>query len=161
MEPFLATLVLTIFLAGMLLRLTWIDATTLRLPDRYTLPLIALGIGLAVVLPDPTLAARLIGAVAGFVSLGLIGEIHFRRTGVEGLGLGDAKLLAAAGAWLGWQALPTVVLIAAVTGLCVAALRGAGRRHAPIAFGPMLAFGFFLCWIVQRFFPGTALFAWA
>lgn len=149
---------LTAVLAGILLRLAWIDHRTFRLPDRYTLPLIVLGLGLSPLFGEPAFTARLIGAVAGFLSLGLIGEIHFRRTGAEGLGLGDAKLCAAAGAWLGWQALPMVVLIASVAGLAYATALRRTDRGAPIAFGPMLALGFFLCWIGQRLFPVTGPF---
>ena len=104
------------------------------------------------------MTARLIGAAAGFLSLGLIGELHFRRSGAEGLGLGDAKLFAAAGSWLGWQALPLVLLIAALAGLAYAILR-LGPRDAPIAFGPMLAFAFLLCWIVQGFFTLSSPFS--
>ena len=144
---------LTAVLAGILLRLAWIDCKTFRLPDHYTLPLIVLGLGLSLLFAQPTFTARLIGAAAGFMSLGLIGEIHFRRTGVEGLGLGDAKLFAASGAWLGWQALPMVLLVASVSGLLLAATLRRGPRAAPIAFGPMLALGFQLCWIAPTFFP--------
>ena len=151
--------VLTAGLAGILLRLAWIDVKTLRLPDGYTLPLIVIGLGLAVFIPQPTLAARLVGAAAGFLSLGLIGEIHLRRTGIEGLGLGDAKLFAAAGAWLGWQALPVVVLIASLAGLVWVTMLRRAPHSAPIAFGPMLTLGFFLCWIGQGFFQMSWRFA--
>lgn len=139
---------LTVGLAGTLLRLAVIDLKTFRLPDAYTLPLVAAGLTLGGVFDDPAPVARLIGAAAGFAILALIGELHFRRSGTEGLGLGDAKLFAAAGAWLGWQALPLVLLIAAVTGLVYAVAKGGGRA-APIAFGPMLALGFWLCWAGQ------------
>ena len=138
---------LSVFLAAVLLRLTWIDVKTFRLPDSYTLPLIAVGLGLPWLIAGPDLLARLIGAAVGFASLGLIGEIHFRSKKVEGLGLGDAKLFAAAGAWLGWQALPVVILIASVSGLLYATLFRRGRLHDGIAFGPMLALGFLLCWL--------------
>ena len=143
--------VLTAILAGMLLRLSWIDAKTLRLPDSHTFPLIVMGLGLALLFPEPTFQARMIGATAGFLSLGLVGEIYFRRTGAEGLGLGDAKLFAAAGAWLGWQALPIVLLIASVTGLVFVATRRRKDRTPAVPFGPMLAGGLFLCWVGQMF----------
>ena len=66
---------------------------------------------------------------------------------VEGLGLGDAKLFAASGAWLGWQGLPPVLLIAALGGLGQAMLRAAPQRHRPLAFGPWIAVGFFSLWL--------------
>lgn len=138
---------LTIFLTAVLLRLSWLDINTLRLPDSYTLTLIIVGVGLPWLIPGPDLLARLMGATAGFASLGLIGEIHFRRTKVEGLGLGDAKLFAAAGAWLGWQALPVVVLIGSMSGLVYAIIFRRGRLQEGIAFGPMLALGFLLSWL--------------
>jgi leader peptidase (prepilin peptidase)/N-methyltransferase len=144
------TFVLTVGLAAVLLRLALIDMKTYRLPDVYTLPLIAFGLCLAWAFPLPVLADRVIGTAAGFLSLALIGEVHFRRSGTEGLGLGDAKLFAAAGAWLGWQTLPVVLLIATTTGLIFALSQGGGKT-IPIAFGPMLGLGFLLCWIGQTF----------
>lgn len=148
----LLSIALSGLLAGILVRLAWIDLKTLALPDRYTLPLIGLGLGLSVFLPQPTFSARLIGAVAGFLILGLIGEVYFRRTGSEGLGLGDAKLFAAAGAWLGWQALPMVLLVASLCGLVYVTMLRRAERNLPVAFGPMLALGFFLSWVQQSFF---------
>ena len=140
---------LSVYLAGILFRLSWIDVKTLRLPDIFTLPLIILGLGLSWVMPEPGFQPRVIGAAAGFLSLALIGELYFRRTGVEGLGLGDAKLFAASGAWLGWQALPQVLLIASLTGLFYVGLFRRGKRETAIAFGPLLALGFMACWITQ------------
>jgi len=140
---------LTVFLTAVLLRLSWLDIKTLRLPDSYTIPLIMLGLWLPWLIPGPDFPARVIGATAGFASLGLIGEIHFRRTKVEGLGLGDAKLYAAAGAWLGWQVLPVVILIGSMAGLIFAAIFRRGRLREGIAFGPMLALGFMLSWLWQ------------
>lgn len=82
---------------------------------------------------------RLIGAVAGFVSLWAIGEAYRRVRGREGLGLGDAKLLGAIGAWMGWMALPFVLLAASVIGLVAAALTGALTRDRAVPFGAALA----------------------
>ena len=140
-------------LAAILLRLAVIDIKTLRLPDTYTWPLILVGLALSALVALPAPGDRVIGAVGGFLSLALIGAVHFRRTGVEGLGLGDAKLFAAAGAWLGWQALPVVMLIAAVAGLIYATAFRRGPRDAPLPFGPMLAAAFLTVWIAQSFFP--------
>jgi leader peptidase (prepilin peptidase) / N-methyltransferase len=84
----------------------------------------------------------------GFVLLAVIGEVYFRRKGTEGLGLGDAKLFGAAGAWLGWQALPTVLLIGSVGGLVFALIRGRTDR---VAFGPWLALGLWVMWVARRY----------
>ncbi|MES2665532.1 MAG: A24 family peptidase [Pseudomonadota bacterium] len=143
-----ATLILTLAL----LAIARIDARSLRIPDVISLPLICAGLLLAAA--QPGWQDHLIGAVVGFAVLGGLGEAYFRRTGREGLGLGDAKLFAAAGAWLGWQALPQVLLIAALGGLAFAALRR--QTAGGIAFGPWLALGFWLVWMGQRVisYPG-------
>ena len=90
--------------------------------------------------------------MAGFAAFAAIAGIYRRARGREGLGLGDAKLLAAAGAWLGWQALPGVVLIAAASGLAFALATplGGGKLAwtSRIAFGPHLALAFWLTWLL-------------
>ncbi len=135
-------------LAGVLLLASVIDARRLLLPDLITLPLLASGLALALLEP-PGLPERLLGAAAGFLAFAGIGLLYRRWRGRDGLGLGDAKLLAAAGAWVGWTALPSVVLLAAVGGLVWSfATRQAADR--PLPFGPFLAVGF---WIVWRFGP--------
>ena len=118
-----------------------IDLITLRIPDILTLPLVALGLVVAGFGGLPILANHLIGAGVGFLILALFGEIFYRMRGIEGLGLGDAKLFAAAGAWLGWQALPMVLLVAASGGLVWALVR---RQSGELAFGPWLALGFWV-----------------
>ena len=87
------------------------------------------------------------GSIVGYIVFWLLGEMFFRWQDREGLGLGDAKLLSAAGAWLGIMALPTLVLIAAGSALGFAALRNA-PRGAPLAFGPFLAFAFWLLLLI-------------
>jgi leader peptidase (prepilin peptidase)/N-methyltransferase len=100
-----------------LLTLAVLDARHLWLPDVLTLPLAALGLTLGDwVLPAP-FPDRVIGAVAGAMFLALLAFAYRKLRGREGLGLGDAKLLGAIGAWMGWQALPFVLLIASVTAL--------------------------------------------
>jgi leader peptidase (prepilin peptidase)/N-methyltransferase len=102
---------------------------------------------------DPGLVpGHMIGAAVGFATFALIGLAYRHLRGREGLGLGDAKLLAGAGAWLGWQALPGLVLIAAVSALALAlagALAG-GRLSATtrVAFGSHLALAFWLVWLL-------------
>ncbi len=141
--------VATALLAMILLAVTVVDLRSFRIPDALSLPLILLGLAVAYAAPRQPIHDHLIGAVTGFASLALIGGWYFRKNGTDGLGLGDAKLFAAAGAWLGWQMLPAVLLIAALGGLAYALSTGRGQRHAAIAFGPWLALGVWLCWLWQ------------
>jgi leader peptidase (prepilin peptidase) / N-methyltransferase len=102
---------------------------------------------------DPALVvSHLVGALAGFAAFAAIAFVYRRLRRREGLGLGDAKLLAAAGAWLGWQALPGLVVIAAVCALAVALARAVtGDRLSAttrIAFGSYLALAFWLVWLL-------------
>jgi leader peptidase (prepilin peptidase) / N-methyltransferase len=138
----------TVILAAVLIRLVIIDLQEFRLPDRLTLPLIGLGLGLAAWRLGDWPVQALIGAALGYGVFWLIGFVYFRWRGVDGLGQGDAKLLAAAGAWLGSAALPWVVLLAAVGALFWALATGRGRVM-PLAFGPWLAGGFWAMWIAR------------
>ncbi|NYT23189.1 prepilin peptidase [Alcaligenaceae bacterium] len=125
-----------------LLALAWIDAETGFLPDMLSLPLLWLGLlvnlgGALVPLQDAVL-----GAVAGYLVLWCVYWLFRLCTGREGMGHGDFKLLAALGAWLGWAALPWVLLISSSLALAVVfILRLAGRRtlSGAISFGPYLA----------------------
>ncbi len=145
---------ITLVLTGVLLAIAVIDLRQFRIPDALSLPLIAAGIGLAAIWPGPGpghVGHHLIGAGAGFLLLAGLGEAFYRLRGAEGLGLGDAKLFAAAGAWLGWQGLPAVLLIAAGAGLVWALVRWlVWRRTGRLAFGPWLALGFWLCWLAGQ-----------
>ena len=146
-----APLWLSCALALVLLALAEVDRRTLALPDLVTLPLVAAGLAVAAALAPARWTDHVTGALAGFAALAAIGWGYARLRGREGLGLGDAKLLAAAGAWLGWQALPGVVTIAAA-GALLAALAGRafGRPLSatdPVPFGPTLALGFWLSWL--------------
>ena len=134
-----ATVVLTL----LLLAIAWADLRTMRIPDSLNALLAASGLALAALGERPW--DHVIGAVAGYALFWAIGEAYFRRTGREGLGLGDAKLFGAAGAWLGWQALPFVLLIAALAGLAAALL----QRRSELAFGPWLALGLWAMWVAQ------------
>lgn len=130
-----------------LLVLTWIDLKTFRLPDLITLPLIPLGILQAWLLTGDW-KSSVLGAVIGYSAFVLI-EIGFKQLrGKDGLGRGDAKLLAAGGAWVGWTGLPFIVLIASGSGLA-ALLLPSFRKQADqgrIPFGPFLAFAIALVW---------------
>jgi len=131
-------------LLWMLIALAVIDLETGYLPDALTLPLALAGLavnGLGAAFVDGQTA--LIGAVAGYAVFRAIAEAFYRLRGIEGLGLGDAKLLGALGAWLGWPALPPIVFIGALAGLIGAlTMRLAGVRmtaQTPLPFGPALA----------------------
>jgi leader peptidase (prepilin peptidase) / N-methyltransferase len=134
-----------------LLALAAIDLRHYLLPDALTLPLIAAGLAVAWLIEPARLWDHVLGAAAGFVGFVAIAWLYRRLREREGLGRGDAKLLGAGGAWLGWQALPSVVALAAVVALAVAlagtllgAKLGATTR---IAFGPYLALAIWLVWL--------------
>lgn len=147
----LSWLLFSAVLGCTLLALGWIDWCTLRLPDALTMPLIAIGL-LAAWLGQPgAFYSGVIGAACGYGALVAIGLGYRWLRGRDGLGRGDAKLLAAGGAWLGWAALPTVVLLAALLGLIVALAQCArGEKltsQTMIPFGPPLALAIWLIWI--------------
>lgn len=127
-----------------LIALTFIDFDTQLLPDTITLPLLWLGLlfnlsGLFSSLPD-----AVIGAVAGYLVLWSVYWLFKFATGKEGMGYGDFKLLAAIGAWLGWQMLPLVILLSSLVGAAVGIVLIIAARHGrniPIPFGPYLAGG--------------------
>jgi leader peptidase (prepilin peptidase) / N-methyltransferase len=129
-----------------LLALTLIDLDHKLLPDSITLPLLWAGVVIAAfpVGDKPLftdLHSSVVGAVAGYLSLWTVYQLFKLMTGKEGMGYGDFKLLAAIGAWLGWQKLPLVILLSAVVGSVVGVglIAGGRSRHVPIPFGPYLA----------------------
>jgi leader peptidase (prepilin peptidase)/N-methyltransferase len=143
--------------------LSVIDARTLRLPDALTLPLIALGLVAAHTLGEP-LVLHAFGALIGYAGLVLVEVGYQKLRGRPGLGRGDAKLLAAGGAWCGAIALPLVLLAASLAALMHVLVVGLVTRReirgdSAMAFGPFLGFGIALIWTLQRIAPaGTALF---
>ncbi|TMH54377.1 MAG: prepilin peptidase [Betaproteobacteria bacterium] len=127
-----------------LIALTFIDFDTQLLPDSITLPLLWSGLLANVVgfVPGVSLRDAVVGAIAGYVALWTIYWLFKLVRGKEGMGYGDFKLLAALGAWLGWQMLPLIVLLSsfvgALIGIGLVVFRG--RDHQiPLAFGPYLA----------------------
>lgn len=134
-----------------LLAVSVIDFRHLILPDLLVLPLIPAGILLHALIAPDRWVDHAIGAVAGFLVFAAIRETFFLIRRREGLGLGDVKLLAAAGAWVGWQGLPSVVLTGTIIALGgLFALRAAGRAvdlKAELPFGPALAIATWLVWI--------------
>jgi len=128
--------------AWALLALTAIDLDTQLLPDDITLPLLWAGLLINMSGTFVPLRTALIGAVAGYLALWLVYWGFKLATGKEGMGYGDFKLLAAIGAWLGWQKLPLVILLSSVVGAVVGISLIVLARHGrdkPIPFGPYLA----------------------
>ena len=138
-------------LGWILLLLAVIDWRTQLLPDLVTLPLLALGLIWAVVMAPETIVGRLIGVASGFGGLALLAFAYTCLRGREGLGLGDAKLLGAIGAWVSWQGLPTVVLWGSMLGLLFALARSVAGHRVQLSdrlpFGVFLAAGGWLVWL--------------
>jgi len=130
-----------------LLALALIDIDHQLLPDSMTLPLLWAGLLISAVPLDgiplfTDLRSSVIGAAAGYATLWSVYQLFKLITGKEGMGYGDFKLIAALGAWLGWQSLPLVILLSAGVGAAVGIamiLIGGRSRHVPIPFGPYLA----------------------
>ena len=131
-----------IVLTGYLIALTGIDADHQLLPDNLTLPLLWMGLVLSLfqVFTDP--ATSILGAAAGYLSLWLVYHLFRLLTGKEGMGFGDFKLLAALGAWMGWQMLPLIILFSSLVGAVVGIILMVLRKHQsgqPMPFGPFIA----------------------
>ncbi|MEJ6679862.1 MAG: prepilin peptidase [OM182 bacterium] len=131
--------------AWFLLALSLIDLDHHLLPDDLTLPLLWLGLLVSAFnlgLPGVSLFDAVIGAAAGYITLWSLFWAFLLGTGKEGLGYGDFKLLAALGAWLGWQAILPVLLLASLAGAAIGLILivfGGRERSAPLPFGPFLA----------------------
>jgi leader peptidase (prepilin peptidase)/N-methyltransferase len=134
-----------------LLLLAAIDWRVQLLPDVLTLPLMLAGLVASFLLPLGLWWDHAIGAVAGFAVLAVVARLYHRLRKREGLGLGDAKLMAALGAWVGWQALPAVLLVGSLLGLLFAiglSLYGRGLRMTDrLPFGVFLAAAGWLVWL--------------
>jgi leader peptidase (prepilin peptidase)/N-methyltransferase len=133
-----------------LIALTFIDADTTLLPDDITLPLLWLGLIVNLFGIFAPISSAIVGAVAGYLSLWLVYWGFKLITGKEGMGYGDFKLLAAIGAWLGWQFLPLVILLSALVGAVIGivgiVLRGR-EQGAKLPFGPYLSAAGFIAMI--------------
>lgn len=131
-----------LLLVWSLIALTFIDLDTFLLPDDITLPLLWLGLLLNLDHAFVSLESAVIGAMLGYLSLWSIYWLFKLVTGKEGMGYGDFKLLAAIGAFLGWQSLPVVILLSSIVGACVGITLMIFAKHGretPIPFGPYLA----------------------
>jgi leader peptidase (prepilin peptidase)/N-methyltransferase len=127
-----------------LLALTFIDFDTQLLPDDITLPLLWAGLLLNLTHTYTDLSSAVIGAALGYLTLWGVYWLFKLITGKEGMGYGDFKLLAAIGAWMGWQMLPLVILTSSLVGAVVGITLIVVARHGrniPIPFGPYLAGG--------------------
>lgn len=144
-------IIISLVLALALAALSAIDLNRYELPDAITLPLVGLGLIVSYGVGLMPLWWSAVSAGLGFALLAGVARIYHHVRGRAGLGLGDAKLLAASGAWLGADAIPTVLLWAtgaALACVVVASLRHAGLSGATrIPFGPFLCFGTWLVWL--------------
>lgn len=153
-QPAMLPAALTALLGWQLLLISVVDAENFWLPDALTLPLAAAGFAAAGLLNPHALIASATGTVAGYVALQAIRLGYRALRGREGMGGGDPILFAAAGAWVGWPGLPSVLLWAAAAGLSVVAAIWLIRRS--LAAADRLPFGVFLCiglWMVWLFGP--------
>lgn len=146
--PETRTLPWILILVWLLIAMSVIDFDTQLLPDNLTLPLMWLGLIYSTLPGSPVSPVdAIIGSAAGYTVLWLLFQIHYFFTKRQGMGYGDFKLLAAAGAWLGWQSLPFVLLIAATTGLLISVALILFRNHdknRAVPFGPYLAIAFLI-----------------
>ncbi len=133
-----------LWLASLLIWISIWDLKHLRIPDLANAVLALSGLLVAAWRSDGWPASQMAGATVGYILFAGIGAVYFRRTGEDGLGLGDAKLLGAAGAWVGLAALPGLVALAAISAL-VYALAAKCRR---LAFGPWLSASLLLHWML-------------
>jgi leader peptidase (prepilin peptidase) / N-methyltransferase len=137
-----ATMLFALVFCASLVILTGIDLDTQLLPDQVTLPLLWLGLLVNINATFVRLPDAVIGAAAGYLILWSVYWLFKLVTGREGMGYGDFKLLAALGAWFGWQMLPMMLLVSslvgAIIGITMMVVQGKNRRTA-IAFGPYLA----------------------
>ncbi len=127
-----------------LLALTAIDFDTQLLPDDITLPLLWLGLLLNQFAVYTNLSSAVLGTAIGYLALWSVYWLFKLTTGKEGMGYGDFKLLAALGAWLGWQMLPLIILLSSLVGAVVGITLMMALKHGrniPIPFGPYLAGG--------------------
>lgn len=147
-----------------LLALAWIDWRSLLLPDVLTLPLLLAGLMVTWWLEPVAVPAHALGAAGGYLGLRGVAWGYRLLRGRDGMGVGDAKLLGAAGAWLGPAALPLLVLVSAVLGIAMAGGQAiAGRRMtgaSALPFGTCLAAAFWVLWLHGNWLAVQGGLAW-
>jgi leader peptidase (prepilin peptidase) / N-methyltransferase len=138
-------------LATLLLALAASDLRAMILPDRLNVMLAGIGLGQSLLLGLPELRDAALGSMIGGGLLGGLAALFRRLRGSDGLGLGDVKLVGAAGLWVGWQGMPLLLSVASTTALAFVALRAAAQgrleRTARLPFGPFLAVGTVASWL--------------
>ncbi len=149
--PAVVVLFATLFLGAILVALSTIDALTFQLPDVLTLPLVAAGVSWHGMDGWQPAAVQLAEAIIAFGGLAFISWAYLAWRGRAGMGLGDAKLLAGAVAWLGLSALPAVLLFATSAALVTVALAAIRKGRVTLTdrlpFGPFLAVAIWLVWL--------------
>jgi leader peptidase (prepilin peptidase)/N-methyltransferase len=141
----------TIGLGWTLLTLAAMDLRHMVLADSLNLALAVSGLAAALVWSQLPISDHLLGMLLGPVALYLVNLIYRFLRGPDGLGMGDVKFMAGAGAWLGWQGLPSVVLyasLAALLAVLVAVPRSKLKRNTAIPFGAFLCLGLWLTWLI-------------
>jgi leader peptidase (prepilin peptidase) / N-methyltransferase len=138
---------------GLIVALAVIDARRMILPDRLNLSVALTGLAQSLILGQPRIIDAAIGGVFGAATLMMVSTVFRRMRGIDGLGFGDVKFVAASGLWIGWEGVPRMLLLASVSALfcfSILALR-AGKldRTTRIAFGPFLGLGAFCAWIMS------------
>jgi leader peptidase (prepilin peptidase)/N-methyltransferase len=137
-------------LGAALVALSVIDLRRQVLPDALTFPLLVFGLFVAMTYQPDEVADRLLAVCLGWLGFAMLSAWYRRRRGVEGLGAGDARLLAAAGAWVGPMGLPWVVLLAALGGIAAVAVmrrRQGWETDRRLPFGPFLSAALFAVWL--------------
>lgn len=145
------------FLGWSLLLLAIIDWRVQLLPDAVTLPLLAAGLIASYALMSASWLQHVIGAAAGFFGVVILALVYHVLRGREGIGFGDAKLMAALGAWVSWEGLPTLLLWGSIFGLTVALVQAKMRGRVSLSdrvpFGTFLAAGGWLVWLYGPLLP--------
>lgn len=136
--PNMIILVASLIFLWIIIAAAFIDADSMLLPDVLTLPLLVIGLCLNTYGGFTPIIDAILGAGIGYGVLWLIAMLHSRRTGQEGLGRGDMKFTAALGAWFGWACMPSVFIIAGLTGLAVVFLFKS-EAIEKLPFGPYLS----------------------
>lgn len=150
----IATHLATTALAALLIAVSWIDFRTLRIPNALNLAIGICGLIVGYML-GRDLVPLFLGMALGYLALAGVNLAYRAIRGRDGIGMGDAKFLAAAGAWVGWSGLPFTVLIASAAGIAVIA--GARIMGRPVTlsdktpFGPFLATATMIVWLVQSY----------